>query len=77
LPVCFSTGEANWHGKSLFEGKRSSRKKVAENIQTRNSKLSVKTSQGLYFYRAEMFSLEAVAKFEPDISIIRHASYRL
>jgi hypothetical protein len=32
-PVCFSTGEANWHRKSLFKGKGSSRKKVSEKIR--------------------------------------------
>jgi hypothetical protein len=46
-------------------------------FESRNSKLSVKTLQGLSVYWAEIFTLEAVAKFEPEICRIRHASYRL
>jgi len=46
-------------------------------FESRNSKLFVKTPQGLYFYRAEMFILEAVVKFELEICRIRSASYRL
>jgi len=57
--------------------KEAAERKWLKIFESRNSKPSGKTPQGLYFYRAEMFALEAVAKFELEICRIRHASYRL